>query len=308
MIVVTGGLGFIGNELVRQLKEGGEQVHILDNYNRVAENIEDLIDIPITKVDITDKIAVDAIFDKLKPKIVFHLAAIHFIPECNASPEKTLRINVEGTQVLLAASIRCGCKHFLFASTGAVYKDSPAALDELYPIGPVDIYGLSKWFAEDLCRWNAKEIPVTICRLFNNMGLRETNAHIIPEIISQLKTGTRTLTLGNISPQRDYISTKDTAYALIQLSKQIPTTFEVYNVATGIGYSVKELIDMLADILGFDILVEKDPSRFRKADKEIQIANIDKLKSTLQWEPKNSVKDVLNEIVDFEKLRNTSSI
>lgn len=302
MDIVTGGLGFIGNELVRQLKAAGREVAIIDNENRTAPQIEDIRDVPHYKIDITDIHLVNETIALLKPTRIFHLAAIHYIPECNAQPERTLRINVEGTLAVLNAAVKYGCKHFILASTGAVYHDAPELLTEEAKIAPVDVYGWSKWFAEELCRWQDTSIRVTICRLFNNIGLRETNAHIIPEIISQLRSGNRVLELGNITPVRDYISTKDTATALIRLGQSEHTGTEIYNIATGKGASVKELIDYMAAIIKQEIQIKTDPQRFRKADKEVQLADISKLKAKLNWEPKHDLKEVLVELMKFEKI------
>ncbi|MDB5273290.1 MAG: NAD-dependent epimerase/dehydratase [Chitinophagaceae bacterium] len=302
MDIVTGGLGFIGNELIRQLQRAGRQVAIVDNENRVAPQLDDIAEVPRYRVDITDVQTLEEVMASLQPERVFHLAAIHYIPECNAQPERTLRTNVEGTLSVLNAAARNQCKHFIFASTGAVYHDAPQALTEGDSIKPVDIYGWSKWFAEELCRWKSGKMPVTICRLFNNIGLRETNAHIVPEIIHQLKNGNRTLQLGNIAPIRDYISTQDTAQAFIRLGDREHTGCETFNVATGKGASVKELIDCMSLILQEEINVTTDPSRFREADKAVQLADISKLKSTLHWEPALEMKEVLVELMKFEGL------
>ena len=301
MIVVTGGLGFIGNELVRQLQAAGEEVAVIDNENRVAPHLEDLQTVPVYKIDITDALKINEVIAMLKPQRIYHLAAIHYIPECNEFPERTIRVNVEGTLSLLNAAIKHQCEHFIMASTGAVYGDSPKQLTEEDVIAPVDIYGLSKWFAEDLCRSKSAEIQITICRLFNNIGLRETNAHIVPEIIKQLKSGTRLLQLGNTSTIRDYISTKDTAYALIQLGIR-KGLYDVFNLATGKGASVNELIDLMAHLLGEKISIETDPARFRKADKEVQLADISKLKQALNWQPQQSFKEVIADVMRFEGL------
>ena len=302
MDIVTGGLGFIGNELVRQLKAAGRKVAIIDNENRVAPQLEDISDVPHYKIDITDVDLINETMVLLKPARIFHLAAIHYIPECNAQPERTLRINVEGTLSVLNAAVKVGCKHFILASTGAVYHDTPEPLKEDAPIAPVDVYGWSKWFAEELCRWQDTSIRVTICRLFNNIGLRETNAHIVPEIINQLRSGNRILELGNITPIRDYISTRDTATAMIKLAQSEHRGTEVYNIATGEGASVKELIAYLSNILKQEIQIKTDPQRFRKADKEVQLADISKLKAKLNWEPKYSLQAVLIELMRFEKI------
>src|SRR5438874_10153204 len=116
MQLVTGGLGFIGNELVRQLSRT-EEVVILDNKNRIAPRIDDLEKIRICEVDLTRHGQVMEAMQDLKPEKVFHLAAIHYIPECNANPEKTLRVNVEATMGLLQACASAKVQHFLFASS-----------------------------------------------------------------------------------------------------------------------------------------------------------------------------------------------
>ena len=164
MNVVTGGLGFIGNELVRQLLQANEKVMVLDNRNRMAPDIGDLAQAPVMELDLTNHQRVASTLTELKPKVVYHLAAIHFIPECNANPERTLQVNVEATMGLLRACATANVEHFLLASSGAIYADSPEPLKEESTIGPVDVYGYSKWFAEELCRWQASTTGLKIVR------------------------------------------------------------------------------------------------------------------------------------------------
>jgi UDP-glucose 4-epimerase len=147
---VTGGLGFIGNEVVRQLLKKGE-VTVIDNYARVAKDTEDLDQVSIYKADITDQKAMEEIIGHIAPDVLIHLAAIHFIPECNANLPFTLRVNAEGTLSVLSACQKANVKHTLVASSGAVYADSPERLTEYSPVVPSDIYGFSKKAAEDLC-------------------------------------------------------------------------------------------------------------------------------------------------------------
>ncbi len=303
--LVTGGRGFIGNELVRQLKGEGKAVAVLDDGSRVAPQIEDLQTVPLYQVDIVDHRQVMSLLQELKPRVVFHLAAIHFIPECNASPERTLRVNVEATLGLLRACSSSGVEHMMFASSGAVYADSAEPLSESSPVRPVDIYGWTKLQAEQLCRWHAETegLRVTACRVFNNYGPRETNAHIIPEIITQLRKG-NTLHLGNVTPRRDYVHTSDTARAFRLLADQDlgPETFRVVNVASGQDASVEELIQIISQRLDREIAIVRDPSRFRKADKEVQVADISLLKSLTGWSRPVEFHDGLRDLLEFEGL------
>lgn len=302
MYLVTGGFGFIGNELVRQLSQIGEVV-ILDNRSRVAERIGDLSHIPCLEVDITNSEQLQGVIKDIAPDIVFHLAAIHFIPECNENPERTLRVNVEATQSLLSACARAQVGHLLLASSGAVYADSIHPLSETSRVDPVDIYGLSKLFAEQLAqRFSQQEgLKVTALRLFNNYGPRETNAHIIPEIIHQLKQG-NVLNLGNIKPRRDYIHTVDTAHALRLLADNPPERWRVVNISSGVSASVEDLIQIFASHLNREILVQSDPRRFRSADKLVQIADVSLLKSVTGWEPQIDFQRGIRDLLQFEGL------
>ena len=303
MNVVTGGLGFIGNELVRQLLRGGEEVAIIDNENRCAPDIDDIGGAHIERVDICDNERVTRLLAELKPRKVFHLAAIHFIPECNADPERTLRINVEGTQSMLRASAKAGVERFVFASSGAVYADLDNYLSERSTVKPVDIYGLSKLFGEHLCEWFADntDMMTVCCRLFNNYGPRETNAHIIPEIFTQLRKGD-VLRLGNIKPVRDYIHTTDCAKAFIKISNHESAKLEKVNVATGTGYSVEDMIEKIKKITGRDISVERDDTRYRKIDKMAQVANIEYLERLTGWKPEMDIDRGLESLLHYEHL------
>ncbi len=303
MDIITGGYGFIGNELVRQLKDLSDDLVIIDNLNRVAPQIGDIRAVRLEEAGITDHGKMREIIMDLKPDRIFHLAAIHFIPECNDNPERTVRINVEGTLGLLRSAAEAGVSHFLYASSGAVYGDSDDALTEGAEIAPVDIYGWSKWQAEQLCGFVSRTqgLNVSVCRFFNNYGPRETNAHIIPEIISQLRSGD-VLQLGNIKPRRDYIHTADTAKALIRMGDLPPSGVRVVNVASGDHASVEEIIGIMKELLNRDIRVEKDPSRFRKADKLVQVADIGALTDLLGWSPEIRLKAGLRELLKFEGL------
>ncbi len=303
MVVVTGGLGFIGNELVRQLKDLPEEVVVIDNKNRVAPRIEDLASVPVIPIDITDHQALTNWMREAKPTSVFHLAAIHYIPECNDNPERTLRVNVEGTESVLRAAAASGVRKIVFASSGAVYDDTSNALPESTPIAPVDIYGWSKLFGEQLCHLHHQlyETPIMIARLFNNYGPRETNAHIIPEIMNQLRKGDH-IQLGKITTVRDYIHTSDCAKALIKLDAQHTQGVEKVNVATGYGYTVQQMIDLIAEVTNRKITVQHDSLRVRKFDKQTQVADISLLKKLTNWQPEKNIRQGITELLQFEGL------
>jgi len=301
--VVTGGLGFVGNELVRQLKVRG-RVAIMDNRNRVAPDIADIGDVPVHDLDITDAGAVQQAMEDIKPDVVFHLAAIHFIPECNANPERTLRVNVEGTLTVLRAAAAAGARKVVAASSGAVYADSAEPLsEEGSPAEPVDIYGHSKLIGEQVGRWCQLEsgLRLVMVRLFNVYGPRETNPHILPEIIAQLRRSD-VLQLGNTTPRRDFIFTKDAAEGFIRLADAETPPYVHVNLASGHHASVDELIQRMSSMLRRSIRIETDPGRFRKADKLIQVADIALLRRLTGWSPRYDIGSGLDELLRYEGL------
>lgn len=303
MIAVTGGLGFIGNELVRQLLALNSPVIIVDNRNRTAPRIGDLNDVPVFEWEITEYEKIAPLFKEQKVETVFHMAAIHYIPECNSNPERTLRVNVEGTQTILRAAAAAKVRNVVFASSGAVYADSLGPLSESSPVSPVDIYGWSKFFGEKLCHLNSQghDLPIVVARLFNNYGPRETNPHIIPEVLEQLTKG-NVLQLGNITTIRDYIHTVDCANALIRLSKTKEKGVTTVNVATGKGYSVKDMIDQIGVLATRKIEVVTDKSRIRLVDKQSQVADITRLKQLTGWQPEIALQGGLAQLLKFEGL------
>lgn len=302
--LITGGLGFVGNEIVRQLVKT-QQVFIVDSKNRIAPDIEDIHNVPCHEIDITDKSNLEILFNQVKPDFVIHLAAIHFIPECNEFPNRTLKINVEGTQNLLDLSEKYNVKHFVMASSGAVYSDSPDALNELNSnIEPVDIYGFSKLFCENLANLKSKNnlLPITMVRLFNVYGPRETNPHIIPEIILQLRNSNN-LKLGTISTYRDFVYTEDVAQIFIKLSFNIPLdNYRVINLGSGKAYTIQNLIEIISGILSRDININIDPNRIRKVDKLVQVADNSYLLSLFPDFKFREFKKGIEDLLIYEKL------
>lgn len=280
--LVTGGLGFVGNEVVRQLSKQGHCVAIMDDGSRVAKNIDDIAHVKKYWVDISDEKQVEKSIEDFSPTNIIHLAALHYIPECNANPSRTLDINVRGTANIMKSCLRSSVNKIVFASSGAVYSDSKNLLSEAStPTIPVDIYGWSKLFCENISTlYRSEELQILAVRLFNVYGPRETNPHIIPEIISQLKQS-NSLILGNIDTHRDFIYVKDAARAFIELSLVDTTGTDVVNLGSGNSIRMRELIEKISYLIDQKIQVNVDPSRYRKADKEVQVANTEKLLSII---------------------------
>lgn len=243
-------------------------------------------------VDILDRNAVFGCVEAVRPDALVHLAAVHFIPHCNQFPFEASNVNLQGTiNVLDAAAATGTVGQCLFASTAAVYPCCEGPIAESQPVQPLDIYGLSKAVGERLCQGFhvATGIPTIVCRFFNAFGPNETNPHLIPEIQRQLLAGSRTLQLGNLDPKRDFIHTSDMAAAMLRLLDVSRSGFDVFNLGSGVEYSVRDIVAAFAEVLGEPIAIEVDPSRVRKVERAHLLADIRKLTRRTGWAPRTDL-------------------
>jgi UDP-glucose 4-epimerase len=289
-VLVTGGNGFVGRALVRRLYPA-HTVHVIDSlrYGPCRFREQECASFTLHRADIRDRQAVSDIIGAVRPDVIVHTAAIHFIPECEESPDLAVSTNVHGTVNLLT---QCppGCR-FVFASSAAVYRPSPQALrEDVSDTRPIDVYGLTKAHAEDYVRQLAarRRFPAVIARLFNVVGPGETNPHVIPEIIAQLKAGRSRLRLGNTTSKRDFIHVSDAAagFAALATAGDVPPGEVVtVNLGTGQAYSIGDVLALLADITQREITVDRDESRMRTLDNPLLLAGIEKAWRLFQWRP-----------------------
>lgn len=298
-ILITGGNGYVGRTLTRQLY-GECQVGVLDNlrHGKLRFDPSESGCFEFFRTDIRDYTAVQQVFDAFQPEVVIHLAAIHFIPECDAHPDEALTTNTLGTVNVLRACPE-GIR-FVLASTAAVYsaEDKPHEEDNS-PVRPLDVYGLTKLHAEQYVRlWaGMKSLDARIVRLFNVIGPGETNPHILPAVLAQALRGVRVLRLGNCYPKRDYIHVQDAAsgFATVARNKR-SVGVDVVNLGTGLSYSVYELVHELGEIIGEPLRIETDPARLRATDRPLVTASINKIRSEYNWTPQFSLRDSLHDL------------
>lgn len=307
-IIVTGGAGFIGSHLVDLLLADNHEVLVMDNFSYGKKQFLNTSN-PLLKVaegDITDKTFVAHSIASFSPDIIFHLAALHHIPTCENKPDEALKINIEGTQHILNAASTCSSlQKIIFASSGAVYDivDTPL-LENDTPTIPYDVYSVSKLTGEYLLRlWAHKyQKQATVARIFNTIGGRETNAHLVPEIVAQLLDGKNTIELGNLEPKRSYIDARDTSAGLYALGKiNTNQAFDVFNMGREDEYNVKEIVEMIGEAHGTPIQIIQSAARMRKVDRIKQQASMQKTKQATGWEPQYSVKEGLAYAYLFDK-------
>ena len=296
--LVTGGCGFVGAALVRRLLAEGYEVVVVDDLSRGSrENLgADLARVSVLEQDVTHGLT--GIFSSFRPEAVFHLAALHFIPDCDADPARCLRVNVDGTRAVLdAAAGLSGPVSVVVASSAAVYAPGVGAHQEQHDsLGPVDVYGQSKRWTEELAAGFAARtgMRVGIARLFNVFGPGETNAHFIPSLICQMKAG-ESVRLGNLSTKRDYVFVDDVADALLRLARYDGDgrAATAVNIGSGRAYAGDEVVEALAGLAAAGVAPVTDPGRLRPVDRPVLLADPTLAQKLLDWAPRTSLLDGL---------------
>jgi len=301
---ITGGAGFIGCHLVEKLVNIGKEVLVYDNlsFGRL-ENLRDCLNLKnFIHGDLADYALLEQTIKEFMPDVVFHLAAIHFIPYCNTHRREAVKVNVDGTHSLLEICSRYKPRKVIFASTAAVYPPSDNPHKESDRQKPFDIYGATKICGETLMQlFNYQScVPVVICRFFNAYGPKETNDHVIPHIIKQLKVGNDTIQIGNVSPRRDYIYTADMVNALIKVSLGDNGCFEVFNVGTGKEYSVEDLISRIGSIMGRKLRIESVDQLKRRVERDHLCSDNTRIHEKTGWFPQYDINKGLSELMNFE--------
>ncbi|MGB3482380.1 MAG: NAD(P)-dependent oxidoreductase [Mycobacterium sp.] len=297
-VMVTGGAGFVGKELVRALSTKADVlVADLLRYGAPSWLTQDAVGFRFHRLDIRDAAATRSLIEYFQPDVIVHLAAIHYIPECDADPADAVATNVTGTVNLLAAcppGVR-----FVFASSGAVYQPDEAPHREFESVlKPADIYGITKLQGEQYVRAFTENRDLTACivRLFNVIGPGETNPHLLPAIITQLRQGRESINLGNTWPKRDYIDVQDAAggFAAAALgSNSDGAACEVVNLGSGQQYSVDEILTQMRTTLNLEFTVQQDPTRMRAVDRPYLGADISRIAEVFGWHPQHDLGDTL---------------
>ncbi|HJR59344.1 MAG TPA: NAD-dependent epimerase/dehydratase family protein [Vicinamibacterales bacterium] len=307
-VFVTGGAGFIGSALCRRLQSDGHRIVVYDDLSRGRRSLLPP-DVALVEGDIRDDARVRAAILAEEPDTVIHLAAMHFIPDCVARPQETEQVNVEGTRRLLDGCRASAVRHFIFASTAAVYAPvDQACLEDKTPLGPLEVYGESKLAGERLVRAFRDDsgISCSILRLFNAIGRNETNPHVLPHVFESLQASD-VIRLGNMTPRRDYIDTRDIADAILAVM-QTAQGLRVLNVGSGTAHSVSDVIGRLRLILGREITVVPDPDRTRAIDRMRLLADTGRTRDATGWAPRFSLDDTLRDLASAYGLRIDATI
>jgi UDP-glucose 4-epimerase len=302
-ILVTGGAGYIGSHVVKQLGEMGERLVTLDNLStgfREAVLYGDLIE-----GDTGDAELVGRILRDYEVEAILHFAAHTIVPESVSNPLKYYGNNTCKTRNLLQCAAGAGVRHFIFSSTAATYgiPDGPLC-SEASPVAPINPYGTSKLMSEMMLRdlSAASDLKHVILRYFNvagsdpegRIGQSTRAATLLIKVAAEVAVGKREklFLFGTDYPTadgtgvRDYIHVSDLADAHVRALEYLRSGGEstTLNCGYGHGYSVREVIDAVNRVNGSPIAVEEQPRR--AGDPPELVAAVEKIHRTFAWKPR----------------------
>ena len=292
-VLVTGGCGFIGSEIVKQLSMIGANVTIIDNLSSGKEKyVEDLSNVKLITGDLLDDHTIESVVkDK---EYVINNAALPFIPDSYYIPKKFFALSVIKEKK---------AKRFVHISSSEIYGTARyTPMDENHQTTPQSTYAVSKLAGERVVFTMYKEhnLPAVIIRPFNSFGPNITQPYIIPEIIRQMEKSD-VIKLGNVNAKRDLTYVTDTARGIILSLVKEGVIGEVINIGSQRSYSIKDLVSLISEIMGKKVSIKVDPSRFRPYDVDTLICNYERATKLLGWKPEITVKEGLEKTIEWAK-------
>jgi GDP-4-dehydro-6-deoxy-D-mannose reductase len=290
-VLVTGAEGFVGGRLIPRLVAVGHTPIGVDR-----------------DVDVADRDAVDGAVVAAAPEAVVHLAAISFVPDSVREPAATFRVNFLGVRHLLEAVAQHAPRaRVLVVGTGNVYgvATPPARpFDERSPLRPGSPYAVAKAAADLLARSHAaRGLDVVRVRPFNHTGRGRPESFVESSLarqIVEIALGRRAprLAVGNLDAIRDFLDVEDVVTAYVRLlDRSVPAG--LYNVASGVGRSVREILGLLLEIAGLapsKIEIAVEPARWRATDHAVGDAS--RLRAATGWVPRVELRDTLRALLE----------
>lgn len=300
-VLVTGGAGYIGSVTVERFRRHGDQIVVLDNLHRGHREAVDA-DLPFYEGSIGDRKLVERICREHKINACVHFAALAYVGESVTEPSKYYENNVEQGLGLLGGLLAAGVKKVVFSSTCATYGEpEEVPIPEAHKQWPVNPYGWSKFFMERILESydRAYGLKFVALRYFNASGCTETRgedhdpeSHLIPSILfAALGKIPQVSVFGSDYPTpdgtaiRDYIHVVDLAEAHILALEHLRRggNSDYFNLGTGTGYSVMEVINVVRKVTGHEIKVNMEPRRAGDPPKLVAVS--DKARRVLGWKP-----------------------
>jgi NDP-hexose 4,6-dehydratase len=306
---VTGAEGFIGSHLVEGLVRRGNRVKAMVLYNMwsstgwletLAPEITDQVDVVFG--DVRDPATVRELVEGAS--VVYHLAAIGSVPYSYSAPRSFIDTNTIGTMHVLEAARACRTPRVVHTSTSETYGTARTVpISESHPLQAQSPYAASKVAGDKLAESYHLSfgLPVVTLRPFNTFGPRQSTRAVIPQIITQLASGSKQIVLGALDPTRDFSYVLDTAEAFMTLGEAPASAVigELFNCGPGDDIAIGRLAEDIARLMGVDADIVEDPKRLRPKDSEVMrlVCDATRLRERTGWRPRYTRDEGLLETI-----------
>lgn len=287
--LITGINGFTGRYLAQELHRYGYRIAGLCHGEPDVS-----IDGEIYRQDLLDRSGLSDVLAKVRPEVVVHLAGVAFVAHDDV--DGIYRTNVVGTRNLLDAVLRCGRKprSVLLISSANIYGNARVdPIHESTPAAPANDYGVSKLAMEFMARLWTDRLPITVVRPFNYTGIGQSLNFLLPKIVDHFRRRARLLELGNLNVVRDFSDVR-TVVRRYRLLLQAERAGEVFNVCSGSGYSLMEVVKIMQEISGHEPEVRVNANFVRSNEVQRLIGSRAKLDAAIGVVPDIPLADTLN--------------
>lgn len=318
-VLVTGGTGYVGSAAVHELVRKGDEVIAFDNlvYGHAAAIPKD---VHLIEGELTDRKLVSEVFERFDIDAVMHFASYTLVEESVANPRKYFRNNIVGGMNLLEEMVEWDVKKIIFSSSAAVYGESKKIpITEGEPLMPTNPYGETKMILEKIMKWFDKVygLKYVSLRYFNASGAdleadigedHDPETHLVPLVLKTALGQRKYIEVyGTDYPTpdgtciRDYVHIRDIVHAHILALQKLDKGGKsaIYNLGTGKGSSVKEVINMAREVTAINIKAKE--GKRRPGDPAKLVASFEKAKKELGWQPRSTLKEIIIDAWEWTK-------
>lgn len=299
-VLVTGASGFVGACITRRLLKENYEVHIVAREKSDLWRLQDVIsNLQIHNTDLMNDEEVTRLADSTSIDIIYHLATYggyHY----QTNLDNTINTNLIGTWNLFREFSKKGIEMFINTSSSSEYGEKFEPMREDMKVEPNNMYGATKASATILCSTYAKvtKTPLVTLRLFSPYGYYDAQTRLIPTVISSCLLG-KEIKLAQKDSKRDYIFIDDVVEAYLSVSKLSSLYGEVFNVGSGIQYTVEQIVNTINNLTSKDIKLEWGNNFNRQYEPGIWVSDNKKVENKLNWEPNIGIEDGLKATIKW---------
>jgi dTDP-glucose 4,6-dehydratase len=300
-VLVTGASGFIGSHLTRLLVAEGVDVHALtDEVSSVypVRLLDQRERITLHEANLNDRNAMDAVVDRARPELVFHLAAYTHVGKSWQRVDECIQTNIAGTVNLLSALADSGYRRFVYTGTSEIYGDIPVPFREDARVDPISPYAVSKHAGESLCRvfHQGRGWPIVMVRPFNAYGPAQAPDRVIPEIIVRALRG-QELRMTQGLQTREFNYVEDLADGFVRLATTPGIEGEIFNLGSGEEVSMRTLATTILDLMGNPIEAQFGALPERPTEIRRMFSDSNKAREQLGWKPTHGLAEGLEKTI-----------